>query len=62
MEEDFLVKNMKNDARDYYFSIYKKIYNELNMEEFDSNFIDLYNNEIILEDEKEYPLEEVNKN
>ena len=48
-----------NDARDYYFSIYEKIYKELNMEEFDSKFIDLYNNGIILEDEKEYPLEEV---
>ena len=48
-----------NSDRDYYIKIYDEIYQSLDLNSFDSKFMDIYQNGIIVVDGKEYPLEDL---
>ncbi len=56
-ENSSKIETNYNSGRDYYYQIYDKIYQNLDLNSFDSRLIDIYQNGTIIIDEKEYPLE-----
>lgn len=59
MENNVDLREKYASGRDYYFHIYAKIYNNLDLDSFDSKFMEIYRDGIIVIDEKEYPLEKL---